>query len=350
MTPALASDLRQAAVPLVLIAAWAINFVFLSRSVSSADKDLWCTAGDKMAHLKHTHLLQEVKKLPSAQPGPRVVVWGNRVLVAFLTEVAPETLAVHVMENATHVDEAMNPMYIFHTKTSAAYDSTPSNQWGLLKIISGKRQSFRIRSNAQVQMALTPEKDGLVVVVDGVSSSGKEERRQVLHCTLSEAGNWETSVMTDAQGADSSSSGGEGVVVKSVMDLTRIPGTLGGGGDSEALRQPSLLKATLSVLHPHPQNPKGSVTTAAITLERFTNRASIMSSSVTIDSNHTAATLQLPTNVRSVSKVIIVPPEATLAAILPGAATYVLCHVFVVAKVYRKSKSDSFFHSVIRLT
>lgn len=350
MTPALASDLRQAAVPLVLIAAWTINFVFLSRSASSADKDLWCTAGDKMAHLKHTHLLQEVKKLPSTQPGPRIVVWGNRVLVAFLTEVAPETLAVHVMENATHVDEAMNPMYIFNTKTSTAYDSTPSNQWGLLKIISGKRQSFRIRSNAQVQMALTPEKDGLVVVVDGVSSSGKGERRQVLHCTLSIAGHWETSVMTDTQGADSSSSGGEGVVVKSVMDLTRIPGTLGGGGDSEALRQPSLLKATLSVIHhPLPQEPKASVTTAAITLERFTDRASIMSSSVTIDSNHTAATLQLPANVRSVSKVMIVPPEATLAAILPGAATYVLCHVFVVAKVYRKSKSDSFFHSVIRL-
>ena len=196
-------------------------------------------------------------------------------------------------------------------------------------------------------MALTPEKDGLVVVVDGVSSSGKGERRQVLHCTLSIAGHWETSVMTDTQGADSSSSGGEGVVVKTVMDLTRIPGTLGGGADSEALRQPSLLKATLSVIHP--QEPKASVTTAAITLERFTNRASIMSSSVTIDSNHTAATLQLPNNVRSVSKVMIVPPEATLAAILPGAATYVLCHVFVVAKVYRKSKSDSFFHSVIRL-
>ncbi|MAT60203.1 MAG: hypothetical protein CMH41_00865 [Micrococcales bacterium] len=336
MTQALASDFRQAAVPLVLLAAWAINFVRLTSSISSADKDLWCTAGDRMAHLQHTHLLQEVKKLPTTEPGPCVVVWRNRVLVAFLTEVAPETLAVHVMQNATHVDEATNPMYIFHAKTtSAAYDSAPSNQWSLLKIISGKRQRFRISSSAQVQMALTPERDGLVIVVDGVGGEENTRRRQVLHSTLSELGQWETSVTDDAEDIIDSRE----VSSRNVMALTRMQGILGGGGDSEALRQPSLLKATLSV----------TTTTNSITLERFTNRASIVSS--VIDSNRTAATLQLPGNVLSVSKVMIVPPEATLAAILPDVATYVLCHVFVVAKVYRESSSkvQHSFNSVIRL-
>ncbi|MBU62562.1 MAG: hypothetical protein CMI26_08670 [Opitutae bacterium] len=299
----------------------------MTNSASNADKDLWCSSGDKMAHLKHAHIVQELKRIPVVEPGPCVVVWDQRVFLAFLTEVVPETLAVYVMENVTHVDESMSPIHIFKSKTSTAADVTAGNQWAILKILSGKQQNFQIKSSAKVQMALTPERDGLVILVDGISSSSA--RHQVLHSILSKGGQWLTSV-NDAEHAVP---GGE----LTTMDLTRVHGTSGGTGETS---RPSLLKLTLSV------HKADNVVDNFLTLERFTNQASIGSRA--IDYNHTKATLQLPAGVLSVSKANVVPPEATLAATLPSTASYVLCHVFVMVMVYREGKSHA-FKSIMRL-